>query len=736
MDKIELKVAEARQRDVGASRARIDKGLMDEMGITSGDIIEIEGESKAAAKAWPGYPEDRRDIVRIDGSLRNSAGTRIGDRVNVRRIEARRAERIVVAPKEAVPIRSLISPNSLKKAIEGRPITAGEELRVYLMGRPIDLGIVETAPKDTVVPDRDTVIDLREEPVKEREAPSAPSVTYEDIGGLDEELRRVREMIELPMKKPELFQKLGVEPPKGVILYGPPGTGKTLIARAVANEADANFESIRGPEIMSKYYGESEKKLREIFDQAEENAPSIVFIDEIDSIAPKRAEVGGDVERRVVSQLLSLMDGLEARGEVIVIAATNQIGQIDPALRRPGRFDREIEIGVPDQEGRKEILEIHTRGMPLADEVSLEEFAERTHGFVGADIENLAKEGAMNSIRDFVAEIDLEEEIPADVLDKMEVEKEDLEEALKGIEPSAMREVFVEVPNVAWKDIGGLEETKMELREAVEWPLLYPEAFDAVATQPSHGILLHGPPGTGKTMLAKAVANESDANFISVKGPELLSKWVGESEKAVRETFRKARQAAPTVVFFDEIDALAPMRGGSFGDSQVTERVISQLLTELDGMETLGDVVVIAATNRPDLIDPALLRQGRLERHLEVDAPDEGARREIFRIHTEGMPLAEDVSLDDLAEETGGYVGADIAGVAKRAAMLALRDTIEPGMSREEVKEIMEDVQIGREYFDGALEEIESARSRGDLEGHLEAAEEMLIRGEDGPEVK
>ncbi|MBS1263153.1 MAG: VCP-like ATPase [Methanonatronarchaeales archaeon] len=729
MEEIELKVAEARSRDVGRRIARIGAGRMKEMGLTSGDVVELEGESRASAIAWPGYSADPEDIVRVDGSIRNSAGARIGDRVKIRRIETQRAEKVVVAPTQ--PVRIVGGTEYLRRLLEGRPVSSGQVFRVAFMGRRVDLKVVSTKPQGTVIPGRNTEIDLREEPMEE--APIAPNVTYEDIGGLEDELHRVREMIELPLKKPELFQKLGIEPPKGVILHGPPGTGKTLIAKAVANEADAYFQSIRGPEIMSKYYGESEKKLREIFDEAEENAPAIIFVDEIDSIAPKRAEVGGEVERRVVSQLLTLLDGLEARGEVVVIAATNQINQIDPALRRPGRFDREIEIGVPDQGGRREILEIHTRGMPLSEEVSLVEFAKKTHGFVGADLESLAKEAAMNSLRDLMEEIDLEKEIPADVIEKLEISGEDFYEALRGIEPSAMREVFVEIPDVSWEDIGGLDELKRELRESVEWPTLYPEAFEAVATEPPRGVLLHGPPGTGKTLLAKAVANESEANFISVKGPELLSKWVGESEKAVRETFRKAKQSAPTVVFFDEIDALAPTRGGA-GDSQVTERVISQLLTELDGMETRGDVVVIAATNRPDLVDPALLRQGRLERHLEVGAPDEEARKEIFLIHTTGMPLGDGVELEDLAERTEGYVGSDIAGVAKRAAMLALRQNIGPDETREEVREKSKGIKVEKEHFDEAIEEAESARSRGELRSHMEATEK-LRRGENGQEV-
>ncbi len=767
-----LKVAEAYYRDVGRSIARVDPEVMDELGLQSGDVIEIIGKNSVPAIVWPGYPEDRgMGIIRIDGSLRSNAGVGIDDRVKIRKVEAKPAERLVIAPTE--PVRFMGGETYLLRLLEGRPVKRGQKLRVEVFGHVLTFVIVSTKPTGVVIVNRDTVIDLKERPVEEVKR-NVPNVTYEDIGGLKRELRLVREMIELPLKHPELFQRLGIEPPKGVLLYGPPGTGKTLIAKAVANEVDAHFISISGPEIMSKYYGESEQRLREIFEEAKENAPSIIFIDEIDSIAPKREEVTGEVERRVVAQLLALMDGLEARGDVIVIAATNRPDAIDPALRRPGRFDREIEIGVPDREGRKEILEIHTRNMPLADDVDLDQLADLTVGFVGADLAALCKEAAMHALRRVLPEIDLEaEEIPEEVLENLKVTMEDFLEALKNIEPSAMREVLVEVPKVRWEDVGGLEHAKQELREAVEWPLKYPELFKTLNIKPPKGILLYGPPGTGKTLLAKAVANEANANFISVKGPELLSKWVGESEKHVREMFRKARQVAPCIIFFDEIDALAPRRGMG-ADSHVTERVVSQLLTELDGLEELKDVVVIAATNRPDIIDPALLRPGRIERHIYIPPPDREARKEIFKIHLRGKPLgydAEDVKraieelkkefkdeeklkalekvkpeefdienvpkeirldleskLRDiivtwLAERTDGYSGADIEAVCREAGMLAIREAIKPDMSREEVKEIAKKIRITREHFKKALEKVKPSLTEEDLRRYEEIVE-------------
>ncbi|MEM0215599.1 MAG: CDC48 family AAA ATPase [Archaeoglobaceae archaeon] len=712
---IMLRVAEAYYRDVGRGIARIDPEIMEKLGIQSGDIIEIIGKESVPAIVWPSYPEDRgKGIIRIDGNLRSNAGVGIDDKVKIRKVDAKPAEKITLAPMEAVRITG--GENYLLRLLEGRPVVRGQKVRVEIFGYTLTFVITATKPTGVVVVNRSTEIELKEKPAEEVKR-AVPNVTYEDIGGLKRELRLVREMIELPLKHPELFQRLGIEPPKGVLLYGPPGTGKTLIAKAVANEVDAHFISISGPEIMSKFYGESEQRLREIFEEAKQNAPSIIFIDEIDSIAPKREEVTGEVERRVVAQLLALMDGLESRGQVIVIAATNRPDAIDPALRRPGRFDREIEIGVPDRDGRKEILEIHTRKMPLAEDVNLDELADATNGFVGADLEALCKEAAMHALRRVLPEIDIEKEIPSEVIENLKVTREDFIEALKNIEPSAMREVLVEIPRVRWEDIGGLENAKQELREAVEWPLKYPEVFRTTNIKPPKGILLYGPPGTGKTLLAKAVANESNANFISVKGPELLSKWVGESEKHVRDMFKKARQVAPAIIFFDEIDSLAPRRG-SIGDSHVTERVVSQLLTELDGLEELREVVVIAATNRPDLIDPALLRPGRIERHVYIPPPDKEARKEIFRIHLRNKPLAEDVSLDELAEKTEGYSGADIEAVCREAGMLAIREALKPGVTREEAKEIAKKLKITKRHFEEALRKVKPSLSKEDLKGY------------------
>ncbi len=706
-----LRVLEAYYRDVGRSVARVDPEVMEKLNLQSGDIIEIEGKSKVPAIVWPGYPEDRgKGVIRIDGSLRSNAGVGIDDRVKIRKVDAKIAEKVILAPTE--PVRLMGGEAYLQRLLEGRPIIRGQKIRVEVFGHTLTFVVVSTKPTGVVIVSRDTTIELREKPVEE--ARTVPNVTYEDIGGLKRELRLVREMIELPLKHPELFQRLGIDPPKGVLLYGPPGTGKTLIAKAVANEVDAHFISISGPEIMSKYYGESEQRLREIFEEAKENAPSIIFIDEIDSIAPKREEVTGEVERRVVAQLLALMDGLEARGEVIVIAATNRPDAIDPALRRPGRFDREIEIGVPDREGRREILEIHTRGMPLDDDVDLNELAELTVGFVGADLEALAKEAAMHALRRVLPEIDIEaEKIPEEVLENLKVTKEDFMEALKNIEPSAMREVLVEIPNVKWSDVGGLEHAKQELMEAVEWPLKYPEVFKSAGIKPPKGILLYGPPGTGKTLLAKAVANESNANFISVKGPELLSKWVGESEKHVREMFRKARQVAPAILFFDEIDSLAPRRGG-IGDTHVTERVVSQLLTELDGLEELKDVVVIAATNRPDMVDPALLRPGRIERHIYIPPPDKKSRIEIFKIHTRNMPL-DGVNIEELAEKTEGYSGADIEAICREAGMLAVREAISNLKEGKNIKEVAKKLKVNKKHFEEALKKIKPSLTEEDL---------------------
>ena len=721
-----LRVAEAQSRDVGRGIARIDPKAMDDLGLTPGDIIEISGKRKTAAICWPGYAEDSgRGIIRIDGYIRRNAGVSIDEKVTIRRIEARNAEKIVLAPTE--PLRIEGAEEYLAHILEGKVVMRGDYIPLGIMGRTIDLMVVNVQPPaQAVIITRSTQIAMGEKPaamVRE-----VPRVTYEDIGGLHEEIRKIREMVELPLKYPELFERLGVEAPKGILLYGPPGTGKTLLAKAVANETNAAFFSISGPEIMSKYYGESEERLREIFRQAEENAPSIIFIDEIDAIAPKREEVTGEVEKRVVSQLLALMDGLKPRGRVVVIGATNRPNAIDPALRRPGRFDREIEIGVPNKQGRLEILQIHTRNMPLAEDVDLEKLASITHGFVGADLAALCKEAAMRALRRILPEIDFEKDtIPAEVLNKITVTMDDFMEALKDVEPSAMREVLVEVPNIKWEDIGGLKDVKLELQEVVEWPLKYPEVFEHMDAKPPRGILLYGPPGTGKTMLAKAVANESEANFISVKGPELLSKWVGESERAVREVFRKAKQAAPSIIFFDEIDAIAPVRGGGRGDSHVTERVISQLLTEMDGIEELRGVVVIAATNRPDIVDPALLRPGRFDKLLYVSPPDFEARKEILMIHLKKKPLAEDVDIEDLAKRTEGYTGADLAAVCNTAVMLAIREHIMKSKDPGEAKKNLGGLKVYMRHFEEALKRVKPMSQR-ELEMYKRISEEFAAK--------
>ncbi len=737
---MKLTVKPLKQKDAGRRLAAIDRAAADNADLSGGDFIKISGDGGAAiARVWPGYPEDDDSgVIRIDGDLRQEANVGIDDNVTVEKAEVEPAERVTVALPQQVGIRGNVG-RYLRDKLAGKPVTSGQTLRVpfgfgFMGGgrqsQALPVKIASTAPSGTVVITDSTEVQISEQPAEEiREeaagAEGSPDISYEDIGGLDSELEQVREMIELPMRHPELFKRLGIEPPKGVLLHGPPGTGKTLIAKAVANEIDASFHTVSGPEIMSKYYGESEEQLREVFDEAQENAPAIVFMDELDSIAPKREETSGDVERRVVAQLLSLMDGLEERGQVVVIGATNRVDALDPALRRGGRFDREIEISVPDREGRKEILQVHSRNMPLTDDVDVDALAENTHGFVGADLENLAKESAMTALRRIRPELDLEEdEIDADVLGSIQVTESDFKEALKGIEPSALREVFVEVPDVTWKDVGGLGDTKERLREAIQWPLDYPEVFEELDMQAAKGMLMYGPPGTGKTLLAKAVANEAQSNFISIKGPELLDKYVGESEKGVREVFSKARENAPTVIFFDEIDAIATERGQSSGDSGVGERVVSQLLTELDGLESLEDVVVIATTNRPDLMDSALLRPGRLDRHVHVPVPDEPARRKILEVHTRDKPLADDVDMARLARQTDGYVGADIEALTREASMAASREFIN-SVTPEDIAESVGNVRVTMAHFEDALDEVGASVTEETREQYQEVEEQF-----------
>ena len=723
-NEITLKVAEAiSQKDVGQGVARLDPNVMDDLDIRERDLIEIVGERRTAAIALPSQTDIGLGVIRIDGLVRKNSGATIGGEVTIKKTKATEAKKVVLAPIETNirvqgDVRGLFAGKVMVQGdIIGSQIRAPrpsmsrgfnsifDELMDFTPAmKEIKFAVVSTNPKDIVIVGPNTEVQLHESPVdvsKIEGVSNLVDVSYEDIGGLKEEVKKVREMIEIPLKRPELFEKLGIAPPKGVLMHGPPGTGKTLLAKAVASESDAHFIAINGPEIMSKYVGGSEENLREYFEEAEENSPSIIFIDELDAIAPKREETNGEVERRTVAQLLTLMDGLKSRGQVVVIGATNRPDSLDPALRRPGRFDREIEIGVPDTEERKEVLEIHTRSMPLAEDVDLDKIAATTHGFVGADLESLCKEAAMRVVRRILPEIQNDEEIPKEVMEKIVVNGDDFKNAQKEIQPSALREVLVQIPDIKWDDIGGLEDVKQELKEAVEWPLKHPDTFKRLGIRPPKGTLLYGIPGTGKTLLAKAVASESEANFISVKGPELLSKWVGESEKGVREVFRKAKQAAPTVIFFDEIDAIAGARSGNDTDSGVTKRVVNQLLTEMDGLEELEDVAIIAATNRPDILDAGLMRPGRFDRHIQVKEPDEEARLAIFEVHTKDMPLAKDVDLKKLAKQTDGYVGADIESVCREAAMLTLRDNLEAD-------------KIPNKYFKQAIEKVKPGNSAPD----------------------
>ena len=705
---LSLKVLEAYTRDVGRGVARIDYDSMDTLNASTGDVIEIKGKRRTVAKCLPLYPSDEgKGIIRIDGLGRNNSGIAIGDTIAVRKIKAVAAEKVIVAPLEAIPP---IDERYLADALESVPLIKGDNVMVPYFGGRLTFQVIGVTPAvDAVLVTQKTVFHIAE---KGETLRGVPQVTYEDIGGLTDEIKKVREMIELPLRHPEIFEKLGIEAPKGVLLYGPPGTGKTLLAKAVANESNAHFISISGPEIMSKFYGESEARLREIFKEAREKSPSIIFIDEIDSIAPKREEVTGEVERRVVSQMLSLMDGLEARGKVIVISATNRPNAIDPALRRPGRFDREIEIKVPDKKGRKDILAIHSRNMPLLDDVDIDRISAVSHGYVGADLEYLCKEAAMKCLRRLLHVLNLEEEkIPAETLDKLIVNQEDFTKALREITPSGMREVFVENPDVKWEDVGGLEVVKRELQEAVEWPMKYPGLYDKLGHNMPRGILLHGPSGTGKTLLAKAVATQSEANFVSVRGPELLSKWVGESERGIREIFKRARQSAPCVIFFDEIDSIAPIRGAG-GETAVTERVVSQLLTELDGMQNMHGVVVLAATNRADMIDPALLRPGRFDKIIQIPLPDKESRKNILKITAERIPIIDDVSdpqhvdFNKISEQTDGMSGADTASIANTAVSLVIHEFLDSHPDVKDVEKSSIKAKVTMKHFEEAVKKV------------------------------
>lgn len=696
-----LKVVEALQQDVSYGRARLDGQTRVELQLSPGDIIEIRGAKTTSAVVWRSHPGDEgKGIIHIDNLTRKNAGVGIGDKVTIRKADVKPAKSVTLAPaiSEEQQIQFGEGIETLtKRGLLKRPVVEGDIVvvpNIALFGNALPFSVVKSNPKGIVLINEDTKISVSEEaaPTDKLEG---PRISYEDIGGLQDEMQKVREMIELPLKHPELFDRLGIDPPKGVLLHGTPGTGKTMIAKAVANESGANFFTINGPEIMSKFYGQSEENLRKTFEEAEKNYPSIVFIDEIDAIAPKRDEVQGEVERRVVSQMLTLMDGLKGRGKVIVIGATNRPDSIDGALRRPGRFDREIEIGVPDRDGRMEILMIHTRNMPKAEDVDLEGIAEKCYGYVGADLAALSREGAMQALRRYLPEIDLDKPIPSELLERMRVTMDDFNQAMRMIEPSALREFMIEIPNISWDDVGGLEDVKQSLREAVEWPLNHAEAFTRLGIRPPRGILLYGPPGTGKTLVAKAVANESGANFLSVKGPEVLSKWVGESEKAVREIFKKAKQSAPSIVFLDEIDSIAPRRGAYEG-SHVTESVVNQLLTSVDGLESMEGVVIIGATNRPDIIDPGLLRAGRFDRLLHVRAPDEKGRRMILEVHSKGMPLADDVDKEYIAGITKGYVGSDMESLCREAAILALREDMDAN-------------EVGKSHFDAALKNVRAS---------------------------
>lgn len=749
-ESVRLQVAGAKPQDVGRGVARVDQSALRRLGLREGEIIEIVGKRSTAAIAVPPYPEDEGlNIIRLDGLERANADIGIGDQVEIRRADVKPARKVQLAPAQK-NLRLAGSGEMLRRTLFQRPLTTGDIVSTSVYRRTaatsesglfpedifrmffeqpafglqeIRLRVISTQPRGIVQVAQDTEIELLPEYVEAAEEPRRADVTYDDVGGLGDTIQQVREMIELPLKHPELFARLGIDPPKGVLLHGPPGTGKTLLARAVANEADAAFFHIAGPEIMGKFYGESEQRLRDIFQQAQQQSPSIIFIDEIDSIAPKREQVTGEVERRVVAQLLTLMDGLEPRQNVVVIAATNRIDAVDEALRRPGRFDREIVVGVPDQDGRREILAIHTRGMPLARDVDLNEFARTTYGFVGADLSALAREAAIETLRRNLPDINIEEgEIPAEVLEKLEVTRDDFLNAMKRVQPSALREIMIQVPNVGWDDIGGLEDAKRLLQEGIELPLKHPEAFRRIGIRPAKGFLLFGPPGTGKTLLAKAVAREAESNFIATKSSDLLSKWYGESEQQVSRLFQRARQVAPTVIFLDEIESLAPQRGGGLGEPAVTERVVNTILAEMDGLEELEGVVVIGATNRPTLIDPALLRPGRFDELVYVPVPDKEGRLRILSIHTQNMPLGEDVDLERLADRTQGYTGADLEDLVRRAGLQALRENLEANV-------------VPMRFFEQALQEVRASVTPEMEREYERLADELKRRANESPRI-